>query len=707
MIDLLLTRPKLKANLQFVLQQFGDEACCILEDPAREQFWRIGLGEWRLLNLLDGKASVGEAVKELAQLHPEDPMEDAEARMVVSWAIQEKLIDNLRPGQTPEPNRWMRAISASVFFRCRLGNPQPLLERVYPLLGFLTHPAFMIAWLVILLSSMLLLIGRWGEFWEASFSVVAPDQWIHFLLIWWGLKFVHELFHGLTCLRYGGTVREAGILFLLFAPLGAYVDVTSSWRFSSKWQRMHVTFAGIYIELLIAAFAAIGWSFSGDPLVQQLCLQTFLLASVATVLFNANPLIRFDGYYLLADLFEVPNLYQQGQLATHRLVSRIFMGHSPQFRPAPTAHPGFVLCYGLTSAVWRFVLCGGIAMGAAALMEGAGLLLAITLLVTWWVLPMLKMFWRLAKSLPTNPLGVLRAAAVTTLIGAAIYFSATRLRIPYYIAAPGIVRSTQSTVVRTEASGFLDRIRVRPGQRVQAGQILGTLSNPELDLEVLELEQELKRSQMRVQSLFADGLIAESQAENEVGRELQNQLENRQSEQKRLVVRAPHQGVVMDFRVDALNQRHFRRGDRLIEIADPDSLEFAFSVRQSENTRLDSISSANHPAELFMPGRPRIRCRSSTVAVDPQARWDLDSLALSATYGGPIAVSQVVSQNHSSETRTLQPRVHGRVAVPGNIRLTPGVVGTFRVTYPSRTIASIVGPWLDRQRAELIPRLLK
>jgi putative peptide zinc metalloprotease protein len=704
MFDLLGTRPKLKPNLQFVIQRFGDEACCIVEDPGREQFWRIGLPEWRLLNRFDGTLSVAEAA---AQEGSEDRLLLEQARTVISWAIQEGLIENLRSTrQAGSSSRWMQAINASVFYRYRLGNPQPALERIYPFLGFLTHPAMIVAWLATLLISGLLLVSRWDQFGEASLNVVAPNQWLHFILIWWGLKFVHEVFHGLTCLRYGGNVREAGILFLLFAPLGAYVDVTSSWRFSSKWHRIHVTFAGIYVELLIAAIAAIGWCFASDPLVRQLCLQTTLLASVATVLFNANPLIRFDGYYLLADLLEIPNLYQQGQLATRQLVSRLFMGRNSKMPPAKTRKAGLVLLYGLVSAVWRVALCAGIAVGAATLLDGAGLLLAIVLVLVWWVLPLVKLGAFLLKSIGSNPLGVLRAATVAGLLAAAMCFSATRLRVPHYVAAPGIVQSTQSTVVRTEASGLLSEVEIRPGQRVRAGQIIGTLSNPELDLDVLQLRQEVKRNAMRVQSLLADGKIAEGQAEEQVGQELHRQLQHRLDQQRGLVIRSPQNGVVMDFEIDRFNGHHFRRGDRFIEIADPDSLEFAFSVGQSDHSRLDGATKDRRSSKLFLPGMKPIECVSDSVAVDPQARFDLIDPALAATHGGPIPVAEVVSQNRKLESRTLQPRLHGRVAVPQGSELTPGLVGTLRVSFPSQTVAMLIRPWLDRYRARLLPQLM-
>ena len=191
MIDLLSCRPKLKSNLRYVMQRFGDEASCVLEDPGTGNYWRVGIAEWCFLKRLDGRVTALQATNSAKSDDGESLSED-QARSTVAWAVQEGLIENLKSSdRATAGNAWTKAINASVFFRLGLGNPQPVLQKLYPLIGFLTHPGLIIAWFLVLVAASLVLIGRWSEFSEATMSVVTPDLWIYYLLIWWGLKLVH------------------------------------------------------------------------------------------------------------------------------------------------------------------------------------------------------------------------------------------------------------------------------------------------------------------------------------------------------------------------------------------------------------------------------------------------------------------------------------------------------------------------------------
>ncbi|MCO8124324.1 efflux RND transporter periplasmic adaptor subunit [Stieleria sp. TO1_6] len=702
MFDLQTLKPKLKAGLRFSLESFGADACCIVDDPEREQYWRIGIDEFRLLSKFNGHCSVAQAAAQMQQTD----LSPAEIQRVIAWMIQEGLAENLSSQSSkPKPPKLMQGINASVFYRLSLGNPQTLLRWLYPLLGFLTNPWLIGVWAATIVTALLLVAVRWDQFQTATFNVVSTDLWLYFLVIWWGLKLIHELFHGLTCLRYGGTVREAGILFLLFAPLGAYVDVTSAWRFSSKWQRIHVTLAGIYVELWLAAIAAIWWCFSLDPIVHQFCLQTILLASVATLLFNGNPLIRFDGYYFLSDLLELPNLYVRGQLAVRRVFRRIFFGTVVQSETVEPHHRLFVLLFGLACFVWKIILCAGLIISAALLFQGSGLLLAIALTFTWFVLPLLKFLVGCVRMIPRQPLRVLRATGLLGILIASAVWAAQSIEIPQMVTAPGIVRPIESSILRSEASGWLNELDVQSGQHVVQGQVLARLHNPELAIQILELRQELQRIEIRQRSFVSEGKLGEANAEAQVADQIQEQLDQRLLEQSHLEVRAPHDGVVVDFEIDALRGRHLDRGDRLFELGDLSSLEFAFSMEQSRNERLQDMDRQAPTVTVFVPGTAPIQTVSSTLTVHPQARWQLDAPALAAKSGGPIPVMEVVLDRRRMETRTLSPRIHGTLALPEETKLIPGTIGTVRISLASQSVAQRIKPWITQFYQNLADRL--
>ena len=141
--------------------------------------------------------------------------------------------------------------------------------------------------------------------------------------MWLALKLLHEAFHGLACKRYGGTVRSAGAMFILLTPV-AFVDVNSAWRFRSKWQRAATAAAGVYGELLVAALAVVVWDHTAQVWLRCLCYDVAIMAGLQTLLFNANPLVRWDGYFILSDLCEIPNLHSCGQQYLGFLCQRPF-----------------------------------------------------------------------------------------------------------------------------------------------------------------------------------------------------------------------------------------------------------------------------------------------------------------------------------------------------------------------------------------------
>ncbi len=705
MIELETFCPKLKPNLRFGIQSHGGESCCVIEDSAREKFWRLGVAEFRFLAKMDGATTVVEILRaieggpEAERLSPED------AQQVLVWLAHEGLLENLNTPPVVAKQKWLAGLNRSVFLRLPLGNPQPLLEWLYPAIGFMTGPWFALVWGSLLLFAGVTVVGRWDEFQAASLNVVATDQWYYFLLIWWSLKAVHELFHGLTCVRYGGNVRESGILFILFAPLGAYVDVTSSWRFSSKWKRLHVSAAGIYIELMIAALAVLGWAAFTDPFVRQICLQTVILATVATLLFNGNPLIRFDGYYLLSDWIEVPNLYQQGQLAIRGVFNRFFYGERGRSEFRKWRKRLFVFGYGVAAFVWRVLLNAGIILAAAMLLEGAGVLLAVALTIGWFVIPMAKSLWSIVPRFKRNPLGVLRAAVLFVLLGGSGFLVATRVEVPSSLIVPGVVKPVQSTLVRAEAAGKIEELLVRPGQSVLAGQILGRISNPELGLRLLEKRQELKRNELTGKQYHVAGNISQKQAVDEVAQTLQRQIALLEDEQARLVIRSPQDGLVLDFDLDGLQGRYVLRGEALVEIGDLNGLEFSFSVGQDLIKDMQLAREQGSSARIFVPGYPAVSPAVETMSIRPRADWNLEDEALSALNGGPVAVAQVALSESESAIQTLHPQCLGRIQLPLGSRLQPGAVGSLRVILVSKTIEDWVRPWLAKTVARVADQI--
>ena len=255
-------RLRLRSDLIFVPHTSGSEAYYVVEDPLNSRFHRLGIAEYILVSLLDGRTSIREAFSHLSSVLPNHRLSETDATAICHWLVDMTLA---HPAETtdascPAPDRAEGPSRLTrwnpLMFRLPLGHPDRALERAAAGLGCLFGKASLAAWVILVTVGAYHLLTNSASFAASSRGIFAPTNWIWLAGCWLVLKLIHEMSHGIVCHRHGGWVREAGVQFVLFAPL-AYVDVTSSWRFRSRWQRIHVAAAGMYSELLIAAVA--GW----------------------------------------------------------------------------------------------------------------------------------------------------------------------------------------------------------------------------------------------------------------------------------------------------------------------------------------------------------------------------------------------------------------------------------------------------------------
>ena len=274
--------------------------------------------------------------------------------------------------------------------------------------------------LLLIVAAAVILFSRWNEFVSSSVNIFHPSNWLWLLGTWVVLKMIHELAHAIACERQGGTVRESGIVFILFAPL-AYVDVTSCWRMNSRWSRIVVSSAGMYVELVIAAAAVFAWTLIDAPQTRFLLHNLVFAAGLSTLLFNANVLMRFDGYFILADLIEVPNLYSEASSAVRRLAKRIVTGEETSGGSLGGWRRHFVLGYGLAAFFWRVMICVSLGIAASTMFAGAGVVIAAFGIVMWLGRPLTQLV-RFASDLRSrDPNRFIRGVATERFVGLSLW----------------------------------------------------------------------------------------------------------------------------------------------------------------------------------------------------------------------------------------------------------------------------------------------
>jgi putative peptide zinc metalloprotease protein len=637
-------RLQLRRDLRCSLQECSGQPYYLVEDPARSKFYRIGVREWAFVAQLSGGQTIPEALARSSAQLGADALTGAEAASLGQWLLSTQLAElkldqGGAAGTTPAPNRLAGAAEwlNPFFIKIPLFNPDPLLARLLPWTWWLlTRPAVLV-WLLVCLAGGQAVALHWNRFAEAASGVLAPDNWLYLIVAWIGLKTVHELFHGLVCRRFGGSVPRAGIVLILFSPV-AFVDVTSAWRFRSKWHRIYTSAAGMYVEFFIAAVAALLWSRTEPGVVNQLCHNLVLMASVTTLLFNGNPLMRFDGYYIFTDLVEIQNLYPTGQQYVRYLGRRYVCGVRTAQPPRMATRAGLIRIYALASLVWRWLLYVSLALAAASLFHGAGLVLTILAVILWMAIPAVRLARYLCSaSEPDRPSRV-RFAGV--LVGtAAVLGVVLALPWPGGVRAPAVVEYAPLTVVRTDGPGFVTQVCVEPGQVVSRGTLLAVLARPEIEVKLAELDLAIQKSLLKSRIHHNDHELDKYLVEERNRVALEEQRDELAKQVHRLKLRAPTAGRVVGRQLDALVGRYLEAGETLLTLGREESKELQVSVSQEDvDLLLDRIGELPRVRIKGQPGRVR---QGTLARINPRATTVLPHDALAAPAGGPLAVKSV------------------------------------------------------------------
>jgi putative peptide zinc metalloprotease protein len=634
---------KLRHDLIFTPQRSGRETYYVIEDPVNAKFHRVGPTEYAFLSLLDGKTSVNEALRNVASAAPEHAISEFEAANICKWLVDTDLAktpESALPSQllakaaTVDQRQLLGRLNP-IMFRLPLFHPDRLFTKLLPWLSWTHTPPALMVWALMAVVALYQATLHWDRFAASSRGVLAPHNWLWLLVTWIGLKFVHETAHGIACKRYGGSVHEAGVLLLLFAPL-AYVDVTSSWRFPSKWQRIQTAAAGMYMEIVAAALATFVWVATDPGPLNNACHNVMITAGFMTLVINVNPLMRFDGYYILSDLLEIPNLYANGQQYVSYWTKKWLLGIDAARPCWSRSRGGLITLFGLAALVWRILVCAGLVIAATTLFHGAGIVLAGVAVILWVALPAGQLIAKLVDPAKRQRPHFVRLFGLGGLLIAATV--ALLLAVPWPGAswAPAVVEYEPFTPVRAGSAGFVRELRVSSGQQVNQGDVLAVLLNDGLEVELRGLDIGIEQSLLNCRMFKQSGKMASYQAERKNLEALQTQQAEKARQVDHLTIRAPRSGHVIGRQFALLLGRHVEEGDEIAAIGDEAAKELRVSVSQDDH---DVFRACVGQAVVARIG-PAVRLRAPLDSLDPRGRLDPLHPALCAALGGPLPVRQ-------------------------------------------------------------------
>lgn len=662
-VELSRTQLKLRSDIRFVPQQYGDETWYHLEVRGAREYYRIGYAEYCFISLIDGNTSFAQALAVSAQVLGSSALSQQQAMTVYSWLLERGLA-TFADDESASSGRAETAANRNqhnllsrlnpLWMRIPLGRPEPILNFLQPWLGWIFSPTATVVGVLLMVISSGVLVSQWTRFAAASDSVFAPDNWLWLLIAWIGLKIVHELAHGLVCLRYGGDIRSMGIVLAFLAPL-AYVDASSCWSFALRRHRIHTAIAGIYIELLIASAAIIWWSQTESAVLAHVLYSVIVMASLSTVLFNLNPLMRFDGYFILSDLLHIPNLYSESSTVLSEVLRTLIFGDLQTAPAVRGQRRYFMLLYGAAAVAWRLTVCVSLLIAASVLFHGAGIALAIGGFLAWFAKPIWNWIKSVRQMLDRSPPRLLRGTVVLGSLAAVVCVLLFILPAPLVSTAPGIVEYTDGQVVRAITPGFVSRIHVIDGQMVKAGDVLIELSNEEFEAENEDLNLQIAQEEIRLQTATREhNAGAISIARSNLDSLLLRQQQNRKRVAGLQLV-AETDGQVVGRQLLNLQDTFVKAGQELLTIGREDQKELRFSVAELDLT--SALQRVDQSVAVRIGTRGRV---SGTLQrVNPRASRDLPHPALAATSGGQLPVLEDKSKDQdASNTSRLKLTEH-------------------------------------------------
>jgi putative peptide zinc metalloprotease protein len=584
-----------------------------------EQVWRLCLERDP-----DGAPGQTEVLQLLAQLHAADLIH------AESPADAAALAERKEKRERRERTSWWLNL---LFARFPLLNPDPFFRRALPFVGWLYSRIGAVLWFALVGFGLKTVIDHWDRLADQSQGVLAPDNlpWLYACLV--GLALLHECGHGFACRRHGGQVTTFGIILMIFTPL-PYVDVSSSWAFRAKRQRLLVGAGGMLVELAIASVAAVVWANTGDGLVHTLAFNVMFLASVSTLLFNANPLLRFDGYYLLSDAVGIPNLFTRAQQQLRYLAEKHLLRTPRPRSPATTSGEArWLTIYGFASAAYRVFLLGTILLFVANHYLLLGLIFAAVAFVTWLCVPIAKAIYFLATSPVLDrdrPGAIGRCAAALGVV----LIPAVLVPLPASFTAPAVVESRGYRVVVAEAPGEFFAQVATSGQPVGSGDVLFELTNPLLDQDLRAARARRAEADARQRAALDEGGV-NLRTIAQYAAAVDQQVARMSQEVAALRVAAPGPGVWHAAGLDQQTGRFFARGTPLGEILGPDGFEAVAVVSQRDASRL--FSGDVRRVRARVSGAVWTPLETSTWAVVPGQRTQLPSAVLGWNAGGPVA----------------------------------------------------------------------
>jgi putative peptide zinc metalloprotease protein len=538
----------------------------IIKEPIGLHYFRFQEEEYAILQMLDGHTSLDEVKHRFEAEFPPQKIRLEELGHFVGMLHRSGLVLSDSAGQGVQLKQrhderwrqeWLGRLSNILSVRFRGINPERLLNWLQPRMAWIYSRAAVVVCMLLALAAVSLVTVQFDEFRAKlpsfhQFFTVHNAFWL--MVVLGVTKVIHEFGHGLTCKHFGGECHEMGVMFLVLTPC-LYCNVSDSWMLPNKWQRAAIGAAGMYIEICIASICTFVWWFTQDGLLHNLCLSAMFVCSVSTLIFNGNPLLRYDGYYILSDVLEIPNLSQKASSILSRTLGKVCLGLELQDDPfLPRRNRLLFAVYCVASAVYRWVVVFSILFFLNEFFKpyrlqiigqaiGAMSLIGLIVMPLWKLGKFFYVPGRIDLVEKQRMLISLGAVAMALLV---VFF----LPLPHRVYGTLELQTHGAESLYVDVPGQLAEVFVKLGQHVEKGATIARLTNIDLEIKIKELTGRRDQLKSQLSNLerqrFSDPTagLQVPEAKKSLAA-VEEQLRDRQRDFERLTLVSPVAGTVM------------------------------------------------------------------------------------------------------------------------------------------------------------------
>jgi putative peptide zinc metalloprotease protein len=669
--------PRIRSHAKLHRHRYRGQLWYVLQDRSNERFHRFSPAAFAFIGLMDGRRSVQE-LWELSstRLGDEAPTQPEVLQLLSQLHASDVLQCNIPPDtaelleryEKQQQRKWQRRLMNFFAWQFPLIDPERFLEQFVPLVRPFFSGWGVGLWCLVVLPAALVGAAHWAELTANLMDrLTAPNNLVLLWLLFPVIKALHEFGHAFAVKVFGGEVHEMGLMLLVLSPV-PYVDASASAAFPNKWQRAIVGGAGMVVELLMAAVALYVWVSVEPGTVRTLAYNTILIAGISTVVFNANPLLRFDGYYILADILEIPNLRQRANTYLGYLCERYLFGSAEA--QAPHASAGermWFVSYAVSSFVYRVLVVVAILLYLTDQLFVLGVAFAGMTILTWFALPLGKGLKYVFTS-PRIRRVRARAVAVSTATAAMAVVLLALLPAPFRTRAEGVVWIPDEAFVRGEVDGFIEQVVAKPGSTVEPGDLLMVCRDPEITKEVKVLQAQLQEVHARIREQTVADLVKAKMLEEEQ-RYIEERLARAREREADLVIRSKTHGTFVLPKSEDLPGRFMKRGEVVAHVVDVNTITVRTIVDQND---IDLIRREIRGVQVRLAERLAEPMEATLKRLVPAASEELPSPALGSEGGGQVPLDPRDPKGQRAIKRLFQldlelPAHHGLINVGGRV----------------------------------------